>query len=183
MVIVAGVDSAGKVVNFNIDTDDDSIANSKEAIVIINLNYEYDSANTKWVRQTPTVAYFCMSPAVFLDGIVTGDMDNPERINDDAVVDYVNATVNEYTEVDFGVKRYIRQYRFHQHVDCDGGSVLKIQYWDGSAWVDWVTGITGLNGSSWIAWAAGTLVATTKIRVVCTTNPSVTRFTEMSLKV
>ena len=48
------------------------------------------------------------------------------------------------------IKRYIRQYRFHGHADCDGGSTFKIAYWNDSEWVDWVTGITGLNFQSFV---------------------------------
>lgn len=146
----------------------------------------YASPNAATVSRLDAIleeSYTAITESLFEDGISSGDMTNPERINDGLLVDYVNATVDEYTIVDFGMTLRIRQYRFHGHADCDGGSILKIQYWNGVAWVDWVTGITGLNGASWKAWGFGDLVSTTKIKVICTVNPTVTRFTEMSMKV
>ena len=34
------------------EADDDNIASAQTTIVVINLNYVWDAANTKWVRMT-----------------------------------------------------------------------------------------------------------------------------------
>jgi len=50
--IIEGVTSGDKVLRALADTDDDNISGGNNTIVVINLNYVWDAANTKWVRMT-----------------------------------------------------------------------------------------------------------------------------------
>ena len=51
-VAVAGDNGTSVPISFKVDTDDDNIAASQVVQVVINLNYVWDNANTKWVRMT-----------------------------------------------------------------------------------------------------------------------------------
>lgn len=50
--IIAGVKSSGEVIDVPMMTDDDNIPGEETTIVVICLNYVWDSANEEWIRQT-----------------------------------------------------------------------------------------------------------------------------------
>jgi len=127
-------------------------------------------------------SYPPITDAGVLAGVVTGDATNPERINDGETVDYVNGGgIDKYVEIDFGLKRLIMQCRVYGHVDTYAGNVLKVDYWNGSAWVNWIANIDGVNGAAWGSWFSGVAVETTKIRVICTVATT-TRYTEFQMR-
>ena len=51
MVIIAK-NSTNVAKLLKIDTDDGDVAAAQEVQIVINLNYVWDAANTKWVRMT-----------------------------------------------------------------------------------------------------------------------------------
>ena len=50
--IIAGVDENGTVHAAIAEKDEDDVTKELTTIVVINLNYVWDAANTKWVRMT-----------------------------------------------------------------------------------------------------------------------------------
>ena len=113
-----------------------------------------------------------LTDAAFQCPLATGTFQHySERINDGDVGTYSEAgTIDQYTEVDFGVPYKIKKYRQYGNVNNNGDGSWKIQYWDGAAWQDWETGIVTrvtADFSAFVAPAAG-IKTTTKIRLVCT---------------
>ena len=51
----------------------------------------------------------------------------------------------------------------------DENGRFKIQYWNGSAWIDWAGGIPTTVVNGWSPWTNASSVITTKIRFVATT--------------
>jgi len=102
----------------------------------------------------------------------TGTMGNPFYLNDNNTgTGTALEAVNDYTEVDWGIPRRISEWRQYGNITNNGDGRFKIQYWDGSAWVDWETGIATRTTADWSAWSAPAAGAKTteKIRIVCTT--------------
>jgi len=107
----------------------------------------------------------------FQAGLTSGTAENPEYINNGKVFSStVFLDAGDYCEVDFDDKFMIRQYRYHGAlVNEDQSGTYKIQYWDGSSWEDWETGIS-TRSSSWSDWitpSAGVII-TDRVRVVAT---------------
>ena len=116
-----------------------------------------------------TVSAFKRYPA-------TGTMGDVAYLNDDVTNNIVVAdTVDMYADVNWGVPRRISEYRQFGYTANLGTGRWKIQYWDGSSWVDWVTEIPTRKTADWSSWTAPAAgpKTTEKIRLVCTTvdNP------------
>lgn len=124
-----------------------------------------------------------MTPQVFSDVTATGDMSNPTRINDGLYAEGVDGIgVNKYIELDFVTPHRINQYRLYEHASCANGNKVKLQYWDGTGWVDWFTDVALDSGNAWLAWVTGFTIITSKIRIICTTWVDPLYFVEMSLQ-
>lgn len=128
-----------------------------------------------------------LTVALFQGQAATGTMTNPQRLNDNDVYFLaIGKAVDEYAEVDFGTVFLIRQYRHHGNFQNKGDGKFKLQYWDGSAWQDWETGIVTYEIGLWTDWispAAG-VKATPKIRLVNTVLDTSTqnRIAELEIK-
>jgi len=107
----------------------------------------------------------------FQAGSTSGTAEDPGCINDGGPLSStVFLDAGDYCEVDLGSKFRVRQYRYHGAlVNEDQSGTYKIQYWDGSSWSDWDTGIS-TRSSSWSDWitpSAGT-ITTDRVRIVAT---------------
>jgi len=111
-----------------------------------------------------TVEAFQHTPA-------TGTMGSVGNINNNNTATVGQAdTIDKYGEVDFVVLTVIKRFRHYGYTGNVGNGSWKIQYWDGTDWQDWETGIATRTTADWSAYvspAAG-IKLTTKVRLVCT---------------
>ena len=118
----------------------------------------------------------CLTVSIFRINAGTGTSIDPENINDGDTSGPVNmfGAVDKYTEVLFPDQKLIKQFRQFGDAAHTGDGVWKIQYLDSeSVWQDWVIGISVRDSSDWGNWdSSGAMVATTGIRLVCTTRDS-----------
>lgn len=113
-----------------------------------------------------TVAIFDTNPA-------TGDMTDPQNLNNGATATYCRGGVGKYAEVDLGGAYRLKQWRKYGHADneCDGESSIQIWNVEGAAWEDWVIEIPS-RLATWSDWADGPDVIASKIRVLITIRDS-----------
>jgi len=109
--------------------------------------------------------------AMFQNIAGTGTATNPDRVNDDNVGLSAQFTINQYAEVDFGRFVGISQWRIYGHASHNGDGAWSLQYWDGTAFVNWETGIATRVTADWsnLASPAAGRIFTDRIRIVCTT--------------
>lgn len=104
----------------------------------------------------------------------TGDMTNPERVNDNNTgVAASGAAQDLYCEIAFEETLYISQYRIWSfHGSSNGSGRFKLQYRNVSTgvWTDWKTGIPVTSTNDWAAWDTGpSRVLTDGLRIIITT--------------
>ena len=103
----------------------------------------------------------------------TGDANNPNNLNNSASASETNfSSIGHYVEIDFTRTKFVKQFRIDVGEPAHAADgELKIQYWDGTSWVDWKTGITTITAAKGTlsAWEEVSNIATTKIRIVCVT--------------
>ncbi len=103
----------------------------------------------------------------------TGTAATPQSVNDNNTGTQSNANgVGEYAEIEpDAVARFVvKQYRVYGDVSQNGDGTWKLEYWDGSAWQDWETGISTrvASWSGWVEPAAGVII-TSKMRLTAVT--------------
>jgi len=81
------------------------------------------------------------------------------------------SSVGNYVEIDFGAKYQIGEIRHYGESNMNGDGDYKLQYWDGSAFQDLLTGIS-TRGASWSDWQQFPSVISSKVRIVATTLDS-----------
>ena len=93
----------------------------------------------------------------------------PSSLNDGSVFSSsISDAINEYVEIDFGSDMYVSQFRYVGDDSMAEDGTYKIQHWDGSSWVNNVTGIP-TKKLVWSDWTLLSLpVLVTKIRFVAT---------------
>lgn len=106
----------------------------------------------------------------FQTNTATGDFTQVTQCNDGNVGSFAYTTViGKYCEIAFDDFYLITQFRSYGRPDIAGDGRFKIQYWNGSAWVDNTVGIAQ-RLDSWSDWTDLTLaIITNKIRFVATT--------------
>jgi len=120
---------------------------------------------------TPKVIF---SPEDFRANPATGTAANPAEINNGLLVPEVGDTcidVGEYCQVTFDKKSYISEHRHYGNDSHNGDGELKVQYWDGSSWVDHITGIP-TRGGNWSEWEEFPRIYTDKVRIVSVVTDS-----------
>lgn len=130
--------------------------------------------NTDGIIKSPQIdlVFLRLTVAEFKTPTPSGTMVSPERLTDDLyVLGAAGDAIDEYSEIDFITERRISQYRTYGHAGHTLDGRYKIQYFDGptNAWVDWITDIPTSNTTAWTTWISGSLVYTSKIRLVITT--------------
>jgi len=108
-----------------------------------------------------------LTPKEFRANPATGTMKYPQRINNGSTRDAGLMRKGDYAEIELPGKYSVREFRYHGSGSHEGNGEYKTQYWDGSKWVDWETGIP-TRGYSWSPWNPTTPVETEKIRIVAT---------------
>jgi len=100
----------------------------------------------------------------------TGTATDPDEANDNNTGTYCTFdVVGEYVQFDFPFLATVDEFRYYGHLEQAGNGDYKIQYWNGSAWVDLNTGIS-TRVDSWSSWTSLTKsVETDKVRWVATT--------------
>ncbi len=105
--------------------------------------------------------------------VVSGDMSVPSYLidNNTATDTFANA-VGKYTELTFKTPVILTGWRQYGNTANAGNGVWKIEYYDGSAWQDWKTGIATRTSNDWSTWDAPgiALVKGKKVRLTCTTR-------------
>lgn len=111
-----------------------------------------------------------MSPVFFRLHAATGTAQQPSYLNNnDTGAGAIFNAVDEYCEVDFWSHYIVTQFRYYGATNMVEDGRYKIQYWNGSDWVDLNTNIPTRVTASWTDWTDLTIpVFTTKIRVVAT---------------
>ena len=105
---------------------------------------------------------------------VTGTMSNPEyAINNDTAQAAWGTEIGQYVELTFKIPFLLLGYRFFKRdttYTSPENALVKIEYYDGAAWHDWVTDISVEDTGEWVAWAFpdSAVVKGKKLRITIT---------------
>ena len=158
---LAGLDASGNVEDIS---GNNCITDNK-----INVADGIAGLNTSILIEKEFLELPIMKNSIWLNGTSTGTAYRPTGINDnDVEMATVYENVNEYVEVNFGNLYFMKKWRQYGTPLNNGSGEYKLQYWNGSNWVDLVTFSTK-NISEWSSWIEfSEIISTTKIKLIGT---------------